>query len=155
MEVGDLRMSVRAVDPDGVDAHWPLVEPGMAVAVRRSFHMTTVRAVRGRLLTGEYQLLVLYAGGSYAGFAVARLDDAPGGLWLNLVMVYTVPETSRESDVLAACQEEVLEWARGRGCVAAHFYSGRAGFLRRRAKDLGWSPRFVEYVRRLAPSGVD
>lgn len=142
-------MSVLAVDPDQLDAYWPLIEPGLAVAVRRSFHMTTARVVRGRLLTGEYQLLALYARERYAGFAVARLDDAPGGLWLNLVMVYTVPEASRESDVLAACQEEVLEWARGRGCVAAHFYSGRAGFLRRRAKDLGWTPRFIEYTRRL------
>lgn len=142
-------MSVLFAAPNDVEDLWPLVEPGITVACRRSFHMTLPRVIKGRLLTGEYQLLVLYAGEHYAGFAVTRLDDAPGGLWLNLVMVYTVPEASRESDVLAACQEEVLEWARERGCIAAHFYSGRAGFLRRRAKDLGWTPRFIEYTRRL------
>lgn len=143
-------MTVFAVHPDELEEiYWPLVEPGIAVACRRSFHMVLPRVVKGRLLTGEYQLFVFHAGAGYAGCAVARLDDSPAGLWLNVVMVYTVQEVSRETDVLAACQEGVLEWARGRGCIAAHFYSGRAGFLRQRAKGLGWTPRFIEYVRRL------
>lgn len=142
--------SVLAVHPDELEeVYWPLVEPGIARAVARSFRMTTTRAVKGRLLTGEYQLLVLYAGADYAGCAVVRLDESPAGLWLNLVMVYTVPEASRDLDVLAACQEKVMQWARERGATAAHFYSGRAGFLRWRAKDLGWTPRFIEYTRRL------
>lgn len=138
-----------AAHPDDIESLWPLVEPGIARACRKSFHMTLPRAVKGRLLTAEYQLLVLYAGGNYAGCAVVRFDESPAGLWLNLVMVYTVPEVSRDLDVLVACQEEVMQWARERGATAAHFYSGRVGFLRGRAKDLGWTPRFIEYTRRL------
>lgn len=146
---------VTAVPADDVERWWPTVETGIAIACRRSFHMTLPRVVKGRLLTGEYQLFLFTAGFVYAGCAVARLDESPAGLWLNLVMVYTVPEVSREIDVLAACQEAVLEWGRSRGCIAAHFYSGRAGFWRQRAKNLGWAPRFVEYARRLAPPGAD
>jgi hypothetical protein len=141
---------VRPVEPDEVEGAWIVAEPGLAVAVRRSHQMATLREVKGMLLLGAYQLHLLFVDELYAGAAVTRFDpDGNGGLWVNLLFVYTVPDIAHAVDVLRGCQPAVFQWARDRGATAAHFYSARGGFARRRAEELGWKPRFVEYVQPL------
>lgn len=123
-------------------------------AIEKSGSETTYDIIRAQLLLGSikmyYAVLPVNGTEKLGGFIMTEVNPGASGAWIGIPWGWGEPKYFRKIDLFSLAMENLKETCRQMGFRGIRMLSARKGMYRR-AKALGFKPRFVEYVLEVSP----
>lgn len=144
-----MQVEFTEVSPDLVEAAIGQYEKELERAIKESDSQTQLHWVRGQLLLGQMKMYIGTVNtGAMAGFIITELTNSAKGPWISIPFGWADPQYRGKIDLFASAIRNLMDTCRAMNFQGVRMMSIRKGMFRR-AIQLGFEPRFIEYVKRV------